>query len=267
MQVAFPTSLPTIPKVDVSSVYVGFDCLLRYEGFVQALLTKREHGANIAHFGGHVVGYEKMLEPDTTIGWYRRYLRGLKGQRIGILIYPEHPIKRIKTWYREYQKACEDPNVSVIAIAAASPGCDSSMDGILRVMFLNQLITEGRFCTEKVHWLYGIPNPAELAIYSTLFSNFVACRFELAICSTCFLYSIFGIQFSITTGIMQRLTELNDSRFADLGIDPWIKYRMSREQMRCFYLNVEIVRSFASGTVAEGYMDNVYGILMQKGKI
>lgn len=267
MQIAFPTSLPTIPKVDVSSVYVGFDCLLQYKGFAQALLAKREHGADIAHFGGHVVGYEKMLEPDTTVGWSRRYLRGLKGKQIGILIYPEHPIKHSKTWYREYQKACEDPNISVIAVAAASPCGVPSMDGVLRIMFLNQLIAEGRFCSEKVHWLYGVPNPAELAIYSTLFSNFIACRFELAICSTCFLYSIFGIQFSTATGVMQRLTELNDSRFADLGMDSWIKYRMSREQMRCFFLNVDIVQAFASGTVAEDYMNTVYDILKKEGEL
>jgi hypothetical protein len=132
---------------------------------------------------------------------------------------------------------------------------------------LNQLITEKRFCTEKVHWLFGVPNPAELAVYSNLFSNFIASRFELAICSTCFLYSIFGIQFSMMTGIMQRLTELNDSRFADAGMDSWIKYRMSREQMRCFFLNVDIVQAFASGTVAEKYIDNIYGILNKEDEL
>jgi hypothetical protein len=69
------------------------------------------------------------------------------------------------------------------------------------------------------------------------------------------------------TGIMQRLTELNDSRFADAGMDSWIKYRMSREQMRCFFLNVDIVQAFASGTVAEKYIDNIYGILNKEDEL
>jgi hypothetical protein len=257
MQISFPTSIPTIQKVDVSSVYTGFDCLLKYDGFVSAFRKKAEDGASIIHFGGEVPGYDKALNPDTIIGWHQRFVSKLIGNRRGVLISPENPAD-CKTWYRQYQKACKDPNVSVIVIAA-TPSLKPSIGEHLRIVYLNRLVKEGLFCIEKTHWLYGVPNPAELAVYSNLFSNFIASRFELAICATCFIYSIFGIPFSALTGVMERLPER--MYLEDLGMESWITYEMSREQLRCFFLNVDRVQEFASGQMADRYMDIVHTVL------
>ena len=269
MRISFPTSIPTIPRVDVSSIYVGSDSMLERTGFADAMNARVKNGARIVQFGGYQTG----LKADTIIAWSMRSFRMLQmlhnrpireDVRYGLLVFPEHPEKRPKMWFRDYQKASENKDVSIIVIPSSNPTSEPCMDGILRIIYLNRLVEDGYFCTEKPHWLYGVPNPAELSVYRELFSNFIESRIELAICSMCFLYSIFGIQFSTNTGIMHRLEEIHDTRIADLGMFPWVDYKMSREQMRCFHMNVDMVQSFAGGLIADDYMDRVHAILKRE---
>lgn len=262
MKVAFPTSIPTIPKVDIASTYIGFDCLSKRPGFAEALNIKADQGANVVHIGNDISMYNHPEKLDTIVSMVGNHYGN--GTRSGTLVVAESPGKH-NTWYAEYLKACCDPKISVIAIAmpvlTGGHYVSSPFDNIMRILYIKKLVDENKFCTDKMHWLYGVSNPAELAMYSTLFSNFVASRFELAICSTCFLYSIFGIPFSMSSGIIERLPGIADTNFGDLGIDEWIDYAMSQEQMRRFYLNADVVQAFASGTIASKYADRVYAIL------
>ena len=233
MQVAFPTSIPTIRKVDSTSVFVGFDALLNQSEYVRELHEKKRKGARLVQFGGLVDG----LDADIVIRW---------DQIVS-------PILN-KDWIRRYAEAC-DSDSPIVAIAA---GTD---EGLSRITYLKKLVDAGLFYPEKSYWLYGVPNPAELGVYSTLFSNFVSRKIDLAVCSTCFIYSAFGIKFSSDTGVMQRMEEVNDTRLADLGLHGWESYEMSQEQTRCFYMNAEMVHAFAGGNTAGAYMDRVHGTL------
>jgi hypothetical protein len=254
MRVAFPTSIPTIRRVDSTSVFVGFDALMTLmssKDYIEALHEKKRNGARLVQFGGLVKG----LSAEVTVVWKLPTLKRMIGRGdIGVVVFPEVPNER-PGWYLNYQEACDNASVSVIAIASRSE------DGATRISFLKHLVDSGMFCSDKQHWLYGVPNPAELGVYPTLFSNYVLSKIELAICSTCFLYSVFGILFSTDTGVVHRLGEVKDTRVLDLGLLDFADYEMSREQMRCFYLNAEMTQAFASGEIAGAYMDRVSGIL------
>lgn len=266
MKVAFPTSIPTIPKVDISSTYVGFDCLLKCPGFVEALNTKANQGATIMHIGSKITGYAYPEKLNTVVSVAGNHWGNyeLNGNRRGAIVVAECPDED-GTWYRKYEDVCSNSDISVIAIAmpilTGGSHVSSPFDNILRITYIKALVDAGKFCTDKVHWLYGVSNPAELGMYHQLFTSFVASRFELAICSTCFLYSIFGIPFSMSTGITERLPEIHDTRFGDLGMHPWITYMLNREQIRQFFLNVDTVQEFASGVLADKYVSRVFDML------
>jgi len=248
-----------VPEVDVSSVYVGFASLLKYGTYAMSLNQKACQGARLIQFGGRKQG----LKADTIIGWNHRTLDRLGTKQRGILVFPEHP-EDSKSWYAKYEMACKDERVSVIAIAASTSAYTRPLDGVLRVVYLCRLISDGRFCPKKLHWLYGVPNPAELAAYRELLSSFVMSRIELAVCSTCFLSSIFGVSFSPLVGVLQHLSGINDVQSADLGLAPWVNYAMSREQMRCFHMNVDMVQSYAAGLIGSVYVEGIHSIL-EKG--
>lgn len=234
MQVTFPTSIPTMPKVDHSSIYVGFCALSNSSEYVEALEEKKAKGAVIAMAGYHPVS-------DTAIAFDPQDFSDNRGLYRGVLVYDEP----------SYLWAAGREDVGIIAIAEAGSFC--------RERLLSDVVDSGRFAATKDHWLYGVSNPAELSIYSELFSNFIQSRIKLAVCSTCFLYSIFGVQLSPYTGVLEKLPLQTGA--SDLGLGEWVDYRMSKEQMRCFHLNVEIVQAFVSGRVAEGYCRRLHQAL------
>jgi hypothetical protein len=250
MQVVFPTSVPTIPEIDVSSVYLSTDRLLNSAGLAMALSDKGRNGDKIVHFGE----YNYRVHADTVVSKTMKEATATEHYlKRGVLVFPKSTTD--KKWFDGYSRECSDTRISVIVIPT------SSSDSLQRVLYLREIVSRGLFCLAKPHWLYGVPNPAELSAYRRLFSNFIMNKIELAICSTCFLYSIFGIPFSYNSGIMQRLEEIDDTRLSDLGMSSWMDYSMNREQMRCFYSNVDIVQLFAEGWIAESYMENIYDAL------
>ena len=265
MKLVFPVSAPMLSKFDVSSVYMGSDSLISVPEFKEAMTLKSQQGAEIIHFGSWYGGYEESDNLKTVVHYVLDEAKAGKASRsydAGALVFPKytnHP-----EWsYTAYNEAALDPDISVIAIASEQPHVagDSTFD---RLRFIKSLVDKGLFCSAKSHILYGVPNPAELGMYSELFTSFIQSTIKLAICSTCFIYSVYGADFSPFKGVLQRIPEVRDADVESLGLTKFVYYEMDREQIRHFYLNVERVLDFASGGIASVYRDAFYAVSQEE---
>lgn len=256
MRVAFPVSLPTIKKVDVSPVEIVFDPLVRidedYRDFASACVAGP---TPVAQFGGRFE-LDDLVEVETVVAWGMDMVEVLRGngRKVdGVIIHASDV--DLLDWSAKYDEACNDDSIKVIVVTT------SSLDGLDRLRFFRKLVDAQKFCGDKSHWLYGVPNPAELGVYKELFSSYVNGKIHLAISSTCFIYSMYGIEFSSTCGVLKPIPGDTSSRVLDLGMLTWYTYTPSKEQLRHFYLNVDMVQQFARGKIADLYLDKVYGII------
>ena len=109
MRVAFPTSIPTIPKIDSTSVFVGFGSLLGNIEYTLALHGKAQKGARLVQAGGLCTG----LNADTMIALSFSELDAMiavqsESLGYGVLVSPDD--------YVGYARAVATDYVSVIAV-------------------------------------------------------------------------------------------------------------------------------------------------------
>jgi hypothetical protein len=274
VRLSFLTSIPMMSRVDESTFYSGFYSLLVTGTFnintlyMDSLIRKKSLGNDLFLFGKHTpidmktyLSVTSEISPNIVFSFSKTDLREnkkllhagkLKTSSLGIVIYPKKNSR--KDWSSDYINASIDPEIKMIAIAAGNI--------FERESFIFHLMNEKIFESGKEHCLLGLPNPAELSTYRSYFSNFLSGSIKSAICSECFIYSVYGISFSQNKGIFEYLPTSYESTFDGvLGISQWMNYEMDMEQIRLFYSNVSIIRDFASGERADKYLSKLDMVL------
>lgn len=240
MRVVFPSSISAWRSEEVSGPFVGFERAgtREYEEYLIA------SGSSVIHFGDPVEGARSLV-------FSREKLSDDVG---GIVIPCEDPCKGRdlygNDWGTYHDSVATDSRVSVIAIAAGSTP-------LLRIQFIKALCYAGRIARDKTYWLYGVENPAELALYPKILGNYSSRRFELAVCSTCFIYSLFGVEFSVSRGYYRQIPNTPVIRKMDLGMSRWARTDICAETRKRFELNSDTVRLFASGEGGAGYAERL----------
>ena len=252
MRVVFPMSVSTVPRVESVQIYVAFDCLFDRVGMDYAE-ERGQSGCRVIQFGGtHVIAGSEVFAwgmPDFEA------CMALRPSVRGVVVYPDDLAG--DDWSQAYDLAACDSRVAMIAISCGAT--ESS-----RVQFIMRLVRSGKFCTAKPHWLYGFHNPAELSVYRTRFLPFIYSKIDVAVCSSCFIYSAYGVEFSESVGVVEPIPDVCGHRSSDLGMAPWLHYNLRREQLRGFQDNMALVQAFAHGTVVaseyvESLMEGVHG--------
>lgn len=258
MQVVFPMSMPTASHREVPHIHVSFaDCFI--DPVSTAYTTKCAlAGSRIIQFGGrHLFGSPELFAWDA---FDFETLVSLNFAPRGIVVYP-YAVSLEGDWSQAYELAARDPRVEMIAISCG----DFEYS---RVKFISHLVHSGKFCTKKSHWLYGFYNPAEISFYRVKFLPFIYSKINMAVCSSCFLYSAYGALLSEAVGVVESIPYVYGHRLNDLGMSSWVHYTMRREQLRGFQDNMRIVQSFARGEVvaydyveilAESMVEGAYG--------
>lgn len=233
MQVSYLTNSQMLPRVDVSSVYTVFDWFLDRESYVEGIESKRRNGNRLVVVGPRRTGFHADVEIAIRWGDVKNLSADVRGMIVGSV--------------ENYRRASENPDISVIAVL-------SERDPLWRPRFVKRIVESGEFCDGKEHWLYGVPNPAELGVYPLLFSRYVGSRFTVALCASCFLYSMYGAVLSRSTGVIREIPGCSDHTL-EMGMSDMIDYDASREQIRVFLRNQEVVQDFSNGAVAPVFVD------------
>jgi len=252
MRVSFPVSISTLPRSDISSGHSTFDSVLdESPGCRPVMETMISRGESVYHFGGVA---ELSGSRSFAFGMASFNTLHSKGKELlGVVIQPRDETLSADLfdwgWCSEYVEAAKDPRVGVIAISCGD-------NEYSRIQFIAALIRKLKFDTTKTHWLYGFYNPAEISAYRSLYSSFIFSKFEIAICSTCFVYSIYTVMFNPSIGVQQHIPGACPERRFDLGMTTWMGYEMCRDQLRILHSNAEVVIGYAKGSVvAERYID------------
>lgn len=247
MRLSFPMSISTITRVDAPNTLVVSDCLIESDkSVVTELHSLQDRGWSVFQFGGNnEIGNTKVF----AFGMQEfNQLYDLGKNPYGVAIVPN--TEKIH-WSEQYELASRDIRVSAIAV------CSGNYD-FCRLKFFHSLVSEGKFCKSKLHWLYGFDNPAEVSAFRCLFSPFVFSRIDMAVCSASFIYSLYGVSFSVYSGIYIPIPGANTSRLFDLGLRDWVTYYLSRDQLRVFQNNFDVVQKFSHGIIlADSYVDSV----------
>ncbi len=145
--------------------------------------------------------------------------------------------------FGEYVSASVSKSVDAILITT------HTKDGSDRIQLINELSLSGSLSSDKQNWLYGLPNPAELSIYTSVFSGYVASILTHSLCESAFQYAMYGARFSRTYGVLEY-------------IEPKVfDYEPCHEQMRALHYNIGIVGDFLSGTFPTDYAEKLHAIL------
>lgn len=251
MRVAFPASAPVTYRDSILNTFVTFDPLVTQSPlYVAAVMKRIERGDRVIHFGSHPVpGTSEVVSLSSYVegaGVYvvpRRYSPGSDMYGNG--------------WDTDYLRACESPEVSPIVIGYGG-------DSLSAILFLHTLVSEGKFCMKKPHWIYGVDNPAVLALYRKVFSPFILNKIELAVCSTCFIYSLFGVSFSDAIGTYSPLPGVPVTDKIDLGMLRWVNADMDRAQYRVFQGNMETCATFGRGFGGSQFVERACAILEER---
>lgn len=251
MRVAFPVSAPVMYRESILNTFVTFDPLVLQSPLYVAAVAKRiDRGDRVIHFGSHPV-------PGTSdVVSFGSHVKGC-----GFYVTPRAYSTQVDMygngWDTDYLKACESPDVSTIVIG---PGGDS----FSAILFIEALVSEGKFCTTKPHWIYGVDNPAVLAVYRSVFSPFILNKIELAVCSTCFIYSQFGVLFSDSVGWYMPLPGIPVTDRDDLGMLRWVNSDMDRSQYRVFQHNMDGCYVFGRGFGGSQVVERARAILEER---
>lgn len=254
MRVSFPVSNSTLLRSDISSGHSTFDMAIggsaECKSNMESLIA---HGESVYQFGGTV---ELPGAHSFAFGMESFKALHAKGRAMeGVVIQPRPEMVSLDLfdweWCSEYLEAAKDPRVGVIAI-----GCGD--DEFSRIKFIAALIRKLKFSMHKSHWLYGFYNPAEISAYRSIYSSFIFSKFEMAVCSTCFVYSVYTVMFNPSIGVQQFIPGVSSDRRADLGMSTWMNYEMCRDQLRILNSNAEVVIGYAKGLlVADRYIDRL----------
>lgn len=242
MKVVFPSSIPVWKSETENGPFVSFESSRALSRFGTKVV---ESGSRAIHFGGILPGVQSVVTSISDID------AGASGV---VLPCPESmSLADIDMfghgWSTGYETVANDPRIEVIAIA---PGPAN----LSRFLFIRELV-ENNLLSDKVHWLYGVDNPAELVLYPKVFGQYVLRRFELAVCSMCFVYSVFGVRLSPSFGYGLPLPGVDVVDRDDLGMSKWSGYRMNWDQAHTFRTNMEVVRSFAEGNGGEEFVRSI----------
>lgn len=233
MKVSHLTSTPSLKRLDVASVHVVFEDFLGNDEYRSAYLSKLERGELVYQVGAPV-----QLPVTGAIARSPIELGRIKTPVVGLIV----------DTVEDYVKY--SPDVDLILFGST---------GMNRIMDISVLVRGDSFDRDVEHWLWGVPNPVELAVYQNLFSAFVTSRFRIAICESCFQYSMYGVRFSRQSGLLASIDGLDGDGM--LGMSRWWNYEPTREQYRVFLDNQSVVSDFASGRGGDEYVENVRAIL------
>lgn len=252
MKLLFPMSSPLLYRESVLESHVSFDSLVNTSGLFRKAVEKRvDRGDFVAHFGDESVS-------GTTRVAYSFAGLGTKESPVGVIVPPAETFDDVDifghSWSTPYVNASNSDRVSTIVIPTGSRE-------VSRMVYIKHLVESGVFCHDKPHWLYGMTNPAELAVFRRLFTAFTLSKFEYAVCSVCFIYSLFGVSLSEDAGIHLSIPNVNVDRKFDLGMLRWVGSDMGRAQYRIFQRNMDTVSAFCRGELGTEYAEMVCDIL------
>lgn len=222
MRVTYPVSTQVLIRTDVSDTHVMLPVGYGAPDYIEALLNKQDQGHELVL--SHRDDTPLSAYSDSCIHW-----------------------DDIVTDIPGYLKASSGSSDRIF-MGTASDGSD-------RLALFNRILQTGIFNPDKEYWLYGVPEPAELGMYRRLFTAYACSRITMAVCSSCFIYSVYGARFSVDCGRLEKLPGVQD-HLPELGFtEELIKYSMCREQLRVFFRNQEVVQSFAEGAECSRYVD------------
>lgn len=236
MQVSYLMSSPSLKKLDVSPIHVAFGDFMQDSLYSDAYASSVDRGGRLYQYGTPL---HDLCEG--AVARSSEELADMEGVRRGIVVRDKY----------SYLAAAGSDFVDFIAVEGYGPD---------RVSMLRSLVRSGAFCP-KPHWLWGLPNPAELCVYRSLFTNYVLSVFEVAVCESCFAYSMYGARFSQYRGTLATIPSSPDGM---LGMRAWYGYEPCSEQYRVFYENQDIVDRFSRGDGAPEYEDWLYAILEEE---
>ena len=263
MRLAVPVSNPVLLRTEVAPTTVVLDSLLgvQFGGapHVRELIDK---GHSVFQFGG-----DRVLPGSNLFAFgMDSFDLMVKNDRkpFGVVVRPEVESKELtfseEKWCSQYERAADNPDVKMIAICCGP-------EEFSRLQYVSDLVHSGKF-SKKPHCLYGFYNPAEISVYKKLFMPFILSRFEIAVCSSSFLYGVYCVPLSTVYGIHLSIPGLEPHRVHDLGMGYWIGYDLNRDQLRTFFNNVDTVQGFAQGgIVADGYVQKVDGQIRKGGSM
>jgi len=253
MRTLFPMSVPAMRKSDTSSSHLLFGSLVSGANLSgTGVFPELRSGDKVFQMGPGNTGYSTSLLALGMPEFNRLCARG--DDPFGVVIFP-YVDGTEEDWMTPYVEAANDPRVSLIALG-------SGRDEFSRMSFLLQVTKSGEFNKLKRYWMYGAYNPAEVSVLRSLFTHYVISKFDAYVCSSCFIYSVFGSLFSSEDGCAHTIPGV-DHTSELLGMYEWVNYDMSPFQMRIMKTNMEMVRSFAIGVVtAERYVARAREVLL-----
>jgi hypothetical protein len=232
MHVSYLTDIETMKSISLSDIYTMFPSI-RDDAYMCAFAEKSVEGKTIVQ-----VGSEEYIEY-AKIGLVHSIpkLKELRNEILGVVITDEG----------QYRMAKSIEAVDIIAIRMPSEK---------RMFFINSLVESEDFDYSKEHWLYGVSNPAEMAMYRHFFSSYTSRRISVAICGSCYFASVYGVSFSWDYGVIKGFHQISDFG-VQLRIPRNYDRRLSKEQYRLFLRNQELVRDFSLGAVARSYAEKI----------
>jgi hypothetical protein len=242
MKVAYLVSLPTIPKVDSSSIHVALSDYFSWTGYVDSFDLPRRRGDEIVQVGVSEIDFTANLYIGKSVHEAKILHDKYHGSaKIGCVV----------AGYDDYMVVSHLPFVDVVAVYP------QSSDGISRLRMFDLVISSGDI-VRKDHWLLGVPNPAELSMYSR-FSGYVQGLISAAICESAFVYSMYGVRLSSHRGVFEIMDVFNSS---DFNFSKWLSYKPDKEQLRTLLYNIDLIDRFSTGSeVADKYAQKLYAIL------
>lgn len=229
MKIAYLTTKTTLLRVDNFSAHISFSDMFTEPGYISDFKDAELRGEPVIQVGGDRnsgIVFPTIVSPVT------KYISDSIESRKWVCV--------VNT-LSDYLRASEDPRVAVIGVGP--------MDAYSRISFFEDIIHSCIFST-KEHWLYGLQNPAELVAYSRLFAVFNSRKITTVLCDSCIVYSIYGVKFSETVGVLEPLP------IGNMPVKDWYYYYCSAEQLRLFRKNQEIISKFTEGMGGEEFMEN-----------